>query len=79
MVLFQALTGRLPFQGARSRVLFEKQTVAAPRPSTLVQHIPRDLDDLCAELLEREPANRPTGAQLLHRLGGSEPRSGAQD
>ncbi|HEY6179914.1 MAG TPA: protein kinase, partial [Kofleriaceae bacterium] len=69
VVLFQALTGRLPFEGVPTRVLFEKQTEAAPRPSLLVQHIPRDLDDLCAELLEREPLDRPTGAQLLHRLG----------
>src|SRR5262249_45783206 len=51
VVLFQALTGRLPFEGVPTRVLFEKQTEAAPRPSLLVQHIPRDLDDLCAELL----------------------------
>ena len=69
VVLFQALTGRLPFEGVPTRVLFEKQTEAAPRPSQLVQHVPRDLDDLCAELLERDPADRPTGAQLLHRLG----------
>jgi GNAT superfamily N-acetyltransferase len=69
VVLFQALTGRLPFEGAPTRVLFEKQTEAAPRPSLLIQHIPRDLDELCAELLEREPGDRPTGSQLLRRLG----------
>ncbi|HEX7838877.1 MAG TPA: protein kinase, partial [Kofleriaceae bacterium] len=69
VVLFQALTGHLPFEGVPTRVLYEKQTEAAPRPSLLVQHIPRDLDDLCAELLEREPGDRPTGAQLLRRLG----------
>ncbi|HEU4729892.1 MAG TPA: protein kinase, partial [Kofleriaceae bacterium] len=69
VVLFQALTGRLPFEGVPTRVLFEKQTEAAPRPSLLVQHVPRDLDDLCAELLEREPGDRPTGGQLLRRLG----------
>jgi len=72
VVLFQALTGRLPFEGVPARVLFEKQTEAAPRPSLLVQHIPRDLDDLCAELLERDPADRPTGGQLLRRLGVAE-------
>jgi hypothetical protein len=69
VVLFQALTGRLPFEGVPARVLFEKQTEAAPRPSLIVQHIPRDLDDLCAELLERDPSDRPTGAQLLRRIG----------
>jgi serine/threonine protein kinase len=69
VVVFQALTGRLPFEGVPTRVLFEKQTEAAPRPSLLVQHVPRDLDDLCAELLEREPGDRPGGAQILRRLG----------
>jgi predicted pyridoxine 5'-phosphate oxidase superfamily flavin-nucleotide-binding protein len=69
VVLFQALTGRLPFEGVPTRVLFEKQTEAAPRASTIVQHIPLDLDELCAELLEREPGDRPTGSHLLRRLG----------
>ncbi|HMG55543.1 MAG TPA: protein kinase, partial [Kofleriaceae bacterium] len=72
VVVFQALTGRLPFEGVPTRVLFEKQTEPAPRPSRLVQHIPADLDDLCAELLEREPLDRPTGSQLLRRLGVAE-------
>ena len=69
VVVFQALTGRLPFEGVPTRVLFEKQTEPAPRPSRLVQRIPADLDDLCAQLLERDPTDRPTGSQLLRRLG----------
>ncbi|MEO7731660.1 MAG: serine/threonine-protein kinase, partial [Kofleriaceae bacterium] len=79
VVLFQALTGRLPFEGVPTRVLFEKQTEAAPRPSQLAEHIPRDLDDLCAELLERDALDRPSGSQLLRRLGISDTdRMGAQ-
>ena len=79
VVVFQALTGRLPFEGVPTRVLFEKQTEAAPRPSLLAEHIPRDLDDLCAELLERDPIDRPTGSQLLRRLGIADTdRMGAQ-
>ena len=72
VVLFQALTGRLPFEGVPTRVLFEKQTETAPRPSHLVQHVPHDLDELCAELLEREPTDRPSGPALLQRLGVTE-------
>lgn len=69
VVVFQALTGRLPFEGAPMKVLFEKQTEKAVRPSQLADGVPADLDQLCAELLEREPADRPSGAALLSRLG----------
>jgi eukaryotic-like serine/threonine-protein kinase len=68
-VLFHVLTGRLPFEGPSARVVLEKQTVKAPRPSQLARGIPADLDQLCADLLEREPADRPTGAAMLQRLG----------
>lgn len=69
VVLFQALTGRLPFEGSPMRVLFEKQTEPAKRPSQLALDIPPDLDELCAQLLERDPADRPSGHELLRRLG----------
>ena len=51
------------------RVLFEKQTEPAKRPSQLALDIPPDLDELCAQLLERDPADRPSGHELLRRLG----------
>jgi len=69
VVLFHCLTGRLPFDGPAARVLLEKQTRTAPRASHLVRDVPADLDELCAELLEREPANRLSGRALLARLG----------
>jgi hypothetical protein len=55
--------------GQLTEIVDDKQTESAPRPSQFVDGIPRDLDDLCAELLERDPADRPTGPQLLRRLG----------
>jgi serine/threonine protein kinase len=73
VVLFHALTGRFPFEGAPARVLLEKQTKTAPRASRYALGVPGDLDDLCAELLEREPTDRPIGAAVLSRLGSSEP------
>ncbi len=69
VVMFQALTNRLPFEGVPMRVIFEKQTRAAVRPSRYVRGVPPDLDDLCAELLEREPGARPSGPVLLRRVG----------
>jgi eukaryotic-like serine/threonine-protein kinase len=68
-VLFHVLTGRLPFEGPSARVVLEKQTVKATRPSALARGIPPDLDQLCVDLLEREATDRPTGAQMLQRLG----------
>lgn len=68
-VLFHVLTGRLPFEGPSARVVLEKQTVRAVRPSQLARGIPPDLDQLCVDLLEREPSDRPNGAAMMQRLG----------
>lgn len=68
-VMFHALTGHLPFEGPTALVMLEKQTVRAPRASQLARGVPNDLDQLCADLLEREPRDRPTGPELLRRLG----------
>jgi hypothetical protein len=73
VVLYQCLTGRLPFEGPAARVIYDKQTVNAPRPSKRAKGIPKDLDELCCELLEREPASRPSGRALLARLTGQRP------
>ncbi|MDQ3370752.1 MAG: protein kinase, partial [Myxococcota bacterium] len=69
VVLFQALTGRLPFEGVPTRVLFEKLASPAPHPSRVAHDVPPDLAELCVALLERDPADRPSGPALLRRLG----------
>lgn len=66
VVLYQALTGRAPLDGA---VLVRKQLEDPPPPSAVAPGVPRDLDELCAALLAREPAARPTGAEVIARLG----------
>lgn len=70
VVMFQCLTGRLPFEGAAAKVILEKQIKNAPRPSRLVRGIPKDLEEMCCELLDREPTARPSGRALLARLTG---------
>jgi len=75
VVIFQALTGKLPFEGSPARVVLDKQTRNAPAPSDLCSGIPEDLDELCRQLLDRDPSARPSGRALLTRLGLDDERS----
>jgi serine/threonine protein kinase len=69
VMLFSALTGRLPFTGQAMAVLQGKQEREAPRPSEFAAGIPDDLEALCVDLLRLRPADRPAGAEVLARLG----------
>ncbi|HEX6835517.1 MAG TPA: serine/threonine-protein kinase, partial [Polyangia bacterium] len=69
VVLYEALTGRLPFTGPSLVVLQDKQLRSPPRPSELVPSVPADLDELCVALLARAPGDRPGAAEVLPRLG----------
>ncbi len=67
VLLYQALTGRLPFRGgdaARRKAAGAAEPVRAQNPSA-----PDDLVDLCEELLDVDPSRRPTGREVLKRLG----------
>jgi hypothetical protein len=76
VMLFQALTGELPFNGTVHELLEAKLLNDAPRASTRRQGIPADLDALCADLLQREPEDRPNGAEVLLRLGAEQEDAG---
>ncbi len=69
VMLFQALTGRLPFEGAARDVLAQKQEGEAVAPSQLVSGIPDDLERLTVSLLRRDPADRPSAGDILSVLG----------
>ena len=69
VLLYKALTGRLPFAGTSEQsLLAEKQEGVLVPPREVTATAPPDLSDLAMALLRREPAQRPTSAEIFDRL-----------
>jgi eukaryotic-like serine/threonine-protein kinase len=69
VMLYETLVGRPPFTGSTFEVLTMKTSVDPLAPSECVENVPAELDALCRALLHREPGMRPTGPEILRRLG----------
>lgn len=69
VILYQALTGRLPFEGSPLRILEAKRERDGIPPNSINSGIPDDLNELCTQLLRRDPADRPQPSDILDRLG----------
>ena len=68
-MLYEVLTGTLPFPGGSLSTVIDKLRGSAPGPELLVPQTPADLATLCMDLLARKPEDRPSGDQILDRLG----------
>ncbi|HEV7557566.1 MAG TPA: protein kinase, partial [Kofleriaceae bacterium] len=65
-MIYQALSGRAPFEGSAEEVIAGKRTSDAPAIDDA--SAPADLIRLCMDLLARNPSARPSGSQVLTRL-----------
>jgi hypothetical protein len=71
VMLFEALTGRLPFEDATKVLMRRKQSEPAPAArarTTTEAALPADLEALCDALLAREPSARPSGEAVIEAL-----------
>jgi WD40 repeat protein/serine/threonine protein kinase len=77
VILYELLTGELPFRGNRRMLLLQVLHDEPRPPRRLNNHIPRDLETICLKAMAKEPARRyHTAADLsadLHRYLDGKP------
>jgi len=67
IIMFEMLTGRLPFDGDDVAAFFLKHLKEKPlAPRSVDSSIPEALDKLVLQLLEKDPKDRPVDAHRLH-------------
>ena len=76
VTLYEALTGRLPFDGSWQELSWRKSHSDPLPPSSLQPQIPDDLNEICMGLLCRDPQRRLSGRDALGKLadGGARDR-----
>ncbi|OJH40894.1 serine/threonine-protein kinase [Cystobacter ferrugineus] len=68
IILFEMLTGRLPFQAATPmQVAIHQVQTPPPAPSSFVEGLPPELDMLVLRLLAKNPEHRPASAEEVTR------------
>jgi WD40 repeat protein len=77
VILFQLLTGELPFRGNTQMLLYQVIHEDPPSPRKLNSAVPRDLNTICDKCLQKEPARRYASAKELsedlHRFLSDQP------
>lgn len=70
VMLYQVLTGQLPFSGKMGDILFRKQNEDPVPPKKISPHVPEAWNNWCLKLMHRQPAARPAGRDILQWLSG---------
>ncbi|MBM4091917.1 MAG: hypothetical protein FJ276_21175 [Planctomycetes bacterium] len=65
VILFEMLTGGLPFRGDKRMLLLQIMHDEPPALRRLNSRIPRDIETICLKCLQKEPAQRYDSARLL--------------
>jgi serine/threonine-protein kinase len=84
-VMFEMITGRLPFEGAPTGLIYKHVYEPPPRPKQLRPELPTALETLVLRLLHKDPERRPTSAyevadeitRLSQQLPETAPRASA--
>lgn len=64
-VLYELLTGRPPFSGSNSVVLFHKLNSSPPTPSSIRSEIPPEVEAICLKAMDRIPEKRFPDCEAL--------------
>ncbi len=78
VMMYQALTGQLPFAGSNLDILEAKQDQHPPTPLEIAANVPKDLSSLTMKLLDPDPLRRPTSEGLIRYLGEPSPRMSSE-
>jgi len=71
VVLYRALTGRLPWSAGTTDGLLLAHVCSPPQPLPDIDGLPPEVAALCLECLEKRPELRPTAAEVAQRLSGT--------
>lgn len=77
VILYQMVTGQVPFSGSPKELADLVATQAPPSPHKLVRTIPKVLSQTIMRCLAKDPGARyRTAPELAHALAGSDPADG---
>jgi WD40 repeat protein/tRNA A-37 threonylcarbamoyl transferase component Bud32 len=65
VVLYELLTGELPFRGTNQMIVYQVLSEEARPPRRVNHKVPRDLETVCLKCLRKEPARRYATARQL--------------
>jgi serine/threonine-protein kinase len=67
VVLYTLLTGRTPYRGEVMELLHKHRFGQYEQIRRIVPEVPYDMEEIVAQLLEKDPERRPGDAMMLHK------------